>query len=144
MPKAAESKTEMSENRAWHAVRDLLGHETAAPVAVAGAPLGRESITPGPCDLAPDTVRRALQRMSVYDLETGTDLGGLKVFDAGDADVAALTPAEAFAPIRELVAQHCAARPLTILLGGNNAVTRPGVHGMDASLRKAGLLTLDA
>lgn len=144
MPKFSESKAEMSENRAWRAVFDLLGREPAAPVAVIGAPLGRESITPGRCDLAPAALRAALKRMSVYDLETGADLSGLAVFDAGDEEVTALTPAEAFGPLRQAVAQQCAARALTIVLGGNNAVTRPGVHGLDSSLRNVGLLTLDA
>jgi formiminoglutamase len=144
MPKPHESKAEMSENRAWHAVLDLLGGETAAPVAVIGAPLGRESITPGRCDLAPGAVRTALKRMSVYDLETGADLSDLAVFDAGDVAVAALTPADAFEPLRGAVAAQCATRALTIVLGGNNAVTRPGVHGLDASLQNVGVLTLDA
>jgi formiminoglutamase len=144
MPKSSESKADMSENRAWHAVLDLLGHAAAAPVAVIGAPLGRESITPGRCDLGPATVRTALRRMSVYDLETGANLSGLAVFDAGDVRVAELTPAEAFGPLRAAVAAQCAARGLTIILGGNNAVTRPGVHGLDASLQGVGVLTLDA
>ena len=33
---------------------------------------------------------------------------------------------------------------LTLLVGGNNAVTRPGVHGLGMSLDKVGLITLDA
>ncbi len=38
------------------------------------ASLGLGAISPGRCDLAPQTVRAALQRMSMYDLETETDL----------------------------------------------------------------------
>jgi len=33
---------------------------------------------------------------------------------------------------------------LTLLVGGNNAVTRPGVHGLGLPLDKVGLITLDA
>jgi formiminoglutamase len=144
MQKMAENAAEMSENKAWRSLHDLLGAEGAAPVALLGAPLGRESITPGRCDLAPEAVRAALKRMSVYDLETGCDLSGLTVFDAGDLPVAELSPAEAFAPIRDAVRQQTEKRALTILLGGNNAVTRPGVHGLDGSLKHVGVLTLDA
>jgi formiminoglutamase len=42
------------------------------------------SITPGRCDHAPETVRAAMKRMSVYDLETETDLSTRRIFDAGD------------------------------------------------------------
>ena len=143
MPKSPESATEMSENRGWLSVHSLLGANRAAPVALAGAPLGRESLSPGRCDLAPGIVRAALKRMSVYDLETGTDLSVLDIFDAGDAQIAGLDPAQAFAPICDAVRQQ-AHRALTILLGGNNAVTRGGVHGMNGALNRAGVLTLDA
>jgi len=34
------------------------------------------------------------------------------------------------------------ARPLTVLIGGNNAITRPGVHAL--GLDRVGVLTLDA
>src|SRR5262249_54419040 len=33
---------------------------------------------------------------------------------------------------------------LTIVLGGNNAITRPVVHALDTTLQTVGLLTLDA
>ena len=33
---------------------------------------------------------------------------------------------------------------LTLLVGGNNAVTRPGVHALGLPLDKVGLITLDA
>jgi len=142
MPSHVEKAPEMSENNAWRSVHGLLGADTAARVAFLGVPLGRESITRGRCDLAPATLRAALKRMSVYDLETGTDLSNLAVFDAGEVGVAALTPAEAFAPIRDAARTQTQTRALTILAGGNNAITRPGVHAL--GLRKAGLITLDA
>jgi formiminoglutamase len=89
-------------------------------------------------------IRAALQRLSVYDVETGGDLSALRVFDAGDVPIAGLNPAEAFIPIRDAVRRQVEARALTIILGGNNAVTRGGVHGTDATLKRVGLLTLDA
>lgn len=103
-----------------------------------------ESPSPGRCDLAPGVVRTALKRLSVYDLETGTDLSTLGIFNAGDTPIAGLSPAEAFVPIRDAVRQRVQDHALTIVLGGNNAVTRGGVHGANATLKRVGLLTLDA
>jgi formiminoglutamase len=134
----------MSENRHWLSVADLLGPFADAKIAVLGVPLGAGSLTPGRCDLAPETIRAALQRISSYDLETRTDLSLLRIYDAGDAAIGNMPPAEAFASIKQAVAEQANRRKLVLILGGNNAITRPGVHGMDATLSKIGLLTLDA
>jgi formiminoglutamase len=144
MPPSPRSGTDVSENRSWLSIHDLLGRFDDAPVAVIGAPLGEKSLTPGRCDLAPAVLRAALRRTSVYDLETESDLSALRVFDAGDLDLKITAPADAFAPIRDSVRAQCAKRKLTILLGGNNAVTRAGVHGSGKALARTGLLTLDA
>jgi formiminoglutamase len=144
MPNRPIGVAEISENRGWLSVQALLDTHADAPVALVGAPLGLDSITPGRCDLAPQSVRAALKRMSVYDLESGTDLSSLSVFDAGDLPIAEMTVADAFAPIRDAVRAQVRDRSLTILLGGNNAVTRGGVHGVDATLQHVGVLTLDA
>ena len=53
-------------------------------------------------------------------------------------------PADGFAPIRDAVARLHGATRLTLLLGGNNAVTRPAAHGLGLPLDKVGLITLDA
>jgi formiminoglutamase len=133
-----------SDCRSWFSAADLLTQDGAAPVALLGAPLGLGSITPGRCDLAPETVRAALKRMSAYDLETETDLSTLRIFDAGDVGVEGAMPAEALAPIVEALAPLTQEHKLTILLGGNNAITRPAVHALDLTLQRVGLLTLDA
>lgn len=133
-----------SDCRSWTSAASLLGTDPAAPVAVLGAPLAERSLTPGRCDLAPKAVRAALSRMSIYDLETGVDLSATRVFDAGDLDLKLVDPAAAFAPVREALAPLVAGHVLTILLGGNNAVTRPAVHALGPSLTRVGLLTLDA
>jgi len=143
---AGSSSTDsgMSENRSWLSVHALLGSREDAPIALIGAPLTERSLTPGRCDLAPSLIRAALKRMSVYDLETRTDLSGVRVFDAGDLDLKITSPADAFASIRDAVSTQIPKRKLTILLGGNNAITRGGVHGTDGSLKHVGVLTLDA
>ncbi|MEQ1707511.1 MAG: arginase family protein [Terricaulis sp.] len=133
-----------SDCRSWFSAADLLTHDPAAPLALLGAPLGLGSITPGRCDLAPAAVRAAMRRMSVYDLETETDLSALRVFDAGDVAVENLEPSDALAPIVEQLAPLIARHQLILLLGGNNAVTRPAVHALDPALQRVGVLTLDA
>lgn len=136
--------TNDSDCRSWFSAADLLTTDASAPVALLGAPVGLGSITPGGCDQAPAVVRAAMKRMSVYDLESETDLSVLRVFDAGDADVAKLQPAESRAPIVERLAPLLKAHQLTMLLGGNNAVTRSAVHALDPTLQGVGVLTLDA
>ena len=132
-----------SECKGWLSATDLVGDFPDAPVAMVGAPLNERSLTPGRCDLAPAMLRRALPRMSTYDVETGVDLSGMRVHDAGDVPLKIVSPANAFEPVRDAVAAQVARRRLTILVGGNNAVTRPGVHGL-GPLDRVGVLTLDA
>ncbi|KQW83928.1 agmatinase family protein [Brevundimonas sp. Root1279] len=129
-----------SEALSWRSIADLVGSHADAPVAIVGAGVNERSLTPGRCDLGPKSFRGVLPRFSTYDVETGAELS-TRVHDAGDVAVKALSPADAFEPVRDAV-QAQAARALTVLIGGNNAITRPGVHGM--GLEKAGLLTLDA
>ncbi|PZO47949.1 MAG: arginase [Alphaproteobacteria bacterium] len=135
-----------SDCRSWFSAADLLTQDASAPVALIGAPLGLGSITPGRCDLAPETVRAAMKRMSVYDLETETDLSSLRVFDDGDISLDGLQPSDALVPIAERVVPLIDRHPLVIVLGGNNAITRPCVHAYDQPLTQnyVGLLTLDA
>jgi formiminoglutamase len=133
-----------SDCRSWFSAADLLTSDASAPIALLGAPLGLGSITPGRCNEAPAAVRAAMKRMSDYDLETDTDLSPLRIFDAGDAPVEALEPAQALEPIVERLSPLVAKHRLALLLGGNNAVTRPAVHALDPTLRTVGVLTLDA
>jgi formiminoglutamase len=127
---------------AWPRITDLIV-EGAADVALLGAPMEMGSVTPGRCDLAPRVVRDTLRRFSTYDVETRQELD-LRLADAGDVAVQGLMPAEGFAPIRDAVQACAAAHGLTLLIGGNNAVTRPAAHGLGLPLEKVGLITLDA
>lgn len=129
-----------SEALSWPSVADLVGHHPDAPVALIGAGLNERSLTPGRCDLGPKAFRAVLPRFSTYDVETGETLA-TRVHDAGDVALKAVIPGDAFAPVRDAVAAQ-GARKLTVLIGGNNAITRPGVHGL--GLDRVGLLTLDA
>ena len=99
-------------------------------LAVLGLPVNN-SITPGNCHLAPDAVRDALKFFSTYDVDIDTDISDLPVNDFGNVSEATLT---------ELLP----ALPPTVILGGDNGVTRFGVHAMGLPLDRIGLVTLDA
>ncbi|WP_029941811.1 arginase family protein [Sphingomonas astaxanthinifaciens] len=133
---------------AWPNLTDLLlpaGVE--APIGLVGAPLGKGSVTPGRCDLAPAALRAVLRRIGRYDIDSGRELAA-EIADIGDLDIADHEIENATGPIREAVAASVGRHALTVLVGGNNAVTRPGLLGMaDAlglPLERCGLITLDA
>lgn len=133
----------------WPCIADLFVAEggSGADIALLGAPMEAGSVTPGRCDLAPAAVRTALKRISTYDLETRVVLTAM-LADRGDLEMVGKMPADGFAAIRDGCAAASAAHRLTILLGGNNAVTRPAAHGVASGLGlpldRVGLITLDA
>ena len=134
---------EEKKRSAWPSIADLIVSEGPADVALIGAPMEAGSVTPGRCDLAPATIRGMLRRFSTYDVETRQELD-LRLLDAGDIPVEGVMPAEGFEPIRDRVAECTADHRLTILLGGNNAVTRPAAHALGYPIGEVGLITLDA
>src|SRR4051812_46703624 len=127
----------------WKSIADLIVDDPAPPIAILGAPMEAGSGTPGRCDLAPAAIRRALRRFSTWDLTASLELD-LPIRDAGDVPVQGIMPADGFLPIRDAVEACLLDHRLTILLGGNNAVTRPAAHGLGLPLEKIGLITLDA
>jgi arginase family enzyme len=132
----------------WPNLSDLLvPADGAAPVALLGAPLGSGSVTPGRCDLAPAVLRATLRRIGTYDVETGIELS-TAIADAGDVPIAEQSIDAATGPLTAAVADCVRTRALTLVVGGNNAVTRPALRGMaealGLSLGDVGLITLDA
>jgi formiminoglutamase len=117
---------------------------TLGKLAVLGSPLRLGSITPGRCDLAPAAIRAALQKFSCYDIEADTDLHQLEACDLGDLALAELKAEDALEPLSNAVQSALAEADAIVLLGGDNAITRPGVHGLPDSLSDIGLITLDA
>jgi formiminoglutamase len=129
---------------AWPNLSELLVSPTRkAAVGLLGAPLAAGSVTPGACDLAPELLRRTLKRIGRYDVETGRELE-TEIADRGDVELAGLSIEEATPLIREAVAASAEAHALTLLVGGNNAVTRPAVLGLSGHISEIGLITLDA
>ena len=132
----------------WPNLSDLLVDKAAdAPVGLVGAPLDAGSVTPGRCDLAPGLLRATLRRIGLYDVETGKELHS-RIADHGDVPIAGLSIEEATPSIVAACQASVERHQLTLLVGGNNAVTRPGVHalgsGLNSALDKVGLVTLDA
>jgi arginase family enzyme len=128
----------------WPNLSELIvGADQRAAVGLVGAPLAAGSVTPGHCDEAPQRLRQTLKRIGRYDVETRRELS-TGIADHGDVNIAGLSIEEATPRIREAVAASAAAHALTLLVGGNNAVTRPGVLGLGLPLDKVGLITLDA
>ena len=128
----------------WPNLSDLISpDERDAAVALIGAPLAAGSVTPGRCDLAPSLLRQTLRRIGRYDVETGCELA-TRIVDRGDVNVEGLTIEEATPLIRDAVAASAEAHALTLLAGGNNAVTRPAVLAHGSELDDIGLITLDA
>jgi arginase family enzyme len=133
---------------AWPNLSDLLVAATdAAAIGLIGAPLAAGSVTPGRCDLAPAELRKVLRRVGRFDIDREHELRS-RIADHGDLPIAGLSIEEATGPIVEAVAESVERHALTLLIGGNNAVTRPGVHGIaravGAPLDRVGLITIDA
>ena len=128
----------------WPNLSDLISTgDRAAPVGLLGAPLAAGSVTPGRCDLAPALLRadfeadrplRRRDRARTFN----------PVADRGDIELAGLTIEEATPLIRDALAASAEAHALTLLVGGNNAITRPALLGLGGRSSEIGLITLDA
>ena len=128
----------------WPNLSDLLvAADAEAPVGLVGAPLAMGSVTPGRCDLAPAMLRAVLRRIACYDLETRREIA-TRIADHGDATIPGMTIEQATAPIRDACAASVARHALTLVVGGNNAVTRPALLSLGMPLETVGLITLDA
>jgi len=129
---------------AWPNLSDLLvDGDATVPIGLVGAPLAAGSVTPGGCDQAPGKLRATLKRIGRYDLEIGRSLF-TPIRDRGDVELGGLTIERATDPIREAIAASVADHALTLVTGGNNAITRPAVLALEIPLDKVGLITLDA
>ena len=107
----------------WKSIADLLGGE--GEVALLGAPMEAGSVTPGRCDLAPGgSAARRCGRFSTYDIDTGRELAAA-VHDRGDAAGRRAVRRPRASSRSAPRSPRAAKKRLTLLLGGNNAVTRP-------------------
>ena len=129
---------------AWPNLTELLQFDGAKlPIGLLGMPLAAGSVTPGACDKAPALLRQTLKRIGRYDVEIGRALF-TPIRDRGDVGLDGLSIEQATDPIRDAVTASLADHALTLLAGGNNAITRPAVLALDMPLSRVGLVTLDA
>src|SRR4051812_29118820 len=124
---------------AWPNLSELLIEDSdGVPIAFIGAPLAAGSVTPGGCDKAPQVLRQTLKRIGRYDVEIGRWIL-TAVHARGDIPLDGLSIEQATDPIRDAVAASIADHPLTLLVGGNNAITRPAVLALGMPLDEVGL-----
>jgi arginase family enzyme len=146
----------VSEDPLWPRASDWLasgGHHRvpggAPQLAVVGVPLSRTSISPSGAHTTPAAIRVALRRFSTFHAGLDVDLEALWVTDLGDLDVADASGPESLPRVEEAlrltgVVSGGERRPnLVVLLGGDNAITRPAMRTL-LPLATSGLLTLDA
>jgi formiminoglutamase len=113
-------------------------------------PMRLGSISGGRFDLAPDAIRRSVDRFVAHAPGDPSRMRELSLTFEGTEDlneVAAMAPADAFEPIRRAVGDALGGGGpgrAVVILGGDNSITRPGVHAVAARLERTGLLTLDA
>ena len=121
----------------------MVSADSEAPVGLLGVPLAAGSVTPGSCDQASLTLRKTLKRIGRYDVETGRELE-TRIADRGDVEPCGPTIEKATPRICAAISASVETHALTLLVGGNNAVTRPAVLGVGGELKEIGLITLDA
>lgn len=115
------------------------GHPSGPTLAVVGVPLSRTSISPSGAHTTPAAVRAALARFSTYHAGLDVDLEHVSVTDHGDLDVAGCDVSDYL----ERVSLSGIEADLVLVLGGDNAVTRPAMRTL-MPLDSSGLLTMDA
>jgi formiminoglutamase len=136
----------MSEDPHWPRASAWLasgGDPDGPHLVVAGVPCARSSISASRADTTPSAVRQALRRFSTFDADLDVDLERLRVTDAGDLPVAELAGPDLLAAVSAGLGVLPAAG-LVVLVGGDNALTRPAAGVLLRDLRRGGLLTLDA
>lgn len=112
-------------------------------VLVVGVPSSKASLSPSRADLTPLEVRHRLSRFSTFHGEWGVDFRDVTIRDEGNWPVSELDMHQ-MPEVVEQLAGDLARVPLTLYLGGDNAITRPLVRSQAADLSRVGLITFDA
>jgi arginase family enzyme len=128
---------------------------TGSTLVLVAVPMRLGSISGGRFDLAPAAIQQALDRFVAHRPEDPERLQeiGVAIEDAGPMEVTSMKPIDAFDWIRRGIALgtedmgRVQPNRAVLVLGGDNSITRPGVHAMTpppADLERVGLLTFDA
>jgi arginase family enzyme len=128
----------------WPRADVWLNQEHPDPeVLVVGVPSSKASLSPSRADLSPMAMRDRLARFSTFHGEWGVDFGQVAVSDYGNWPVSELDRDLMPGLVGEMAADLPTV-PLTLYLGGDNAITRPLVGALAADLSRIGVLTFDA
>jgi arginase family enzyme len=128
----------------WPRADVWLNQEHPDPqVLVVGVPSSKASLSPSSADLSPMAMRDRLARFSTFHGEWGVDFGQVAVSDYGNWPVSELNRDLMPELVREM-AGDLPTVPLTLYLGGDNAITRPLVGAQAPDLSRIGVLTFDA
>lgn len=129
---------------AWPRAEVWLAQNHPDPdVFVVGVPSSKASLTPSRADLTPLALRDQLKEFSVFHSEWGANLSDVTVRDIGNWPVSELNMYDMPVAVRELTTEIPEV-PLTLYIGGDNAITRPLVAGMAGDLSRVGVITFDA
>ena len=127
----------------WPRADTWLAMEADDPtLVVVGVPSSKSSLSASHADLAPLVMRDRLDRFSTFHGEAPVDFGSLPVHDFGNWPVSQLDMGAMPGVVRQL-AVGLPDVPLTVYLGGDNAITRPLVAAM-GDLERVGVITFDA
>jgi formimidoylglutamase len=128
----------------WPRADVWLAQEHPDPeISIVGVPTSRASLSRSRADLAPLEVRERFSRFSTFHGEWGIDFGDVRVRDEGNWPVSELDMREMPKVVEDL-AGSTRRGPLTLYLGGDNAITRPLARSLSADRSKVGLITFDA
>ncbi len=112
-------------------------------LAVLGVPMN-SSGSAERCDLAPQAIRAALARYSLFDEDAAIDVERLTVREFGDVPLSEAYWDTNFARTVGSIQRAKAGGDGVVLLGGDNGITRAGVFGLGVPLERCGILTFDA
>ncbi len=128
----------------WPKANVWLAQDDPEPeILVVGVPSCKASLSPSKADLTPGWVRETLGRFSTYHSEHGIDFGDVPVSDVGNWPVSELDMNQ-MPGVVESLARRLPDCPLTLYIGGDNAITRPLVRAAHGDLSKVGVVTFDA
>lgn len=128
----------------WPRADAWLNREAENPdIRVVGVPSSSASLSPSRADLTPLAVRDRFSRFSTFHGEWGIDFGAVGVFDEGNWPVSELDMHDMPEAV-EKRAKDLDPAPLTLFLGGDNAITRPLVRAQHDEIERVGVITFDA
>jgi formiminoglutamase len=129
---------------------EWLARESASPteIALLGAPISKASISPSNAWSTPRALRQALARFSTWDSVHSVDVADISVRDLGDVKSDRDDPdaSAAHQRIQQACRDAYSNASSVVVIGGDNSLTRPAMHGVMQALPdlRWGLLTLDA